>query len=121
VLVLIAAVALVYPQERGYVRGAFDALYDQAHGRSRIFLIGCTYWPRGAYEERRDHLLVEKYHVAFDVIGGIAPTTFAVQYQCAYNTVNVKILEWLYGADFFERVEKQARRDVASRASRRPL
>jgi len=43
-----------------------------------------------------------------------------VQYQCAYNTVNVKILEWRYGADFFERVEKQARRAVAPRA-RQPL
>jgi hypothetical protein len=84
-VVLIASAA--YPFNRGYVHGTLAALYDQAHGRSRIYLLGCGYWPRGAYEERRDALLAEKYHLMFDTIGGIGPTTYAVQYQYANNAV----------------------------------
>ena len=112
VLLLLGGAAYVFG--RGYIEGAATAVADQAHGRGRVFLLGCGYWPRTAFEKRRDELLWQKYHVAFDAIGGIAPSRFALQFQVANNVVTLAVLRVKHGPRCIKRVEEQARADVAA-------
>ena len=116
---LLLASGASYLLGRGYVIGAATAVADQAHGRSRVFLLGCGYWPHTTFEQRRDELLWQKYHVAFDVIGGIAPSRFALQFQVANNIVTLAVLRVKHGPRCIERVEEQARAEVSSASTTR--
>lgn len=111
VAILVVMVGAIAGFARGYVVGAAVAVVQTTHGRSRFLYLGCSYSPRNRYEERRDVLLREKYHLSYGVIGGIGPTTYHEQYQFANNLATWALLRIRYGPRFLEKVEDQARKE----------
>jgi hypothetical protein len=109
---LLVSAAVTYALARGYVHGVAGALVERAHGQSRFLYLGCTYSPRNPFEERRDALLAQKYHLNFGVIGGIGPTNHDVQYQIGNNVTTWGLLRMRYGSGFMEKVEEQAHRET---------
>jgi hypothetical protein len=109
-----AALAMLSPS----VRGASLAAVDLVRGKSTVYQLGCVIGPAtDAVGYRFEELLAERYRLRCETTGGFAPSDTIVRFTTAYNFVTLRAAQVRYGADFWQRTQAEAERDVSERTA----
>lgn len=116
---LIAAVVAVIAvaagiHYRAYAAGGARALADHVAHRNSFYYLGCTSFTRDQAEYRFREILRERHHIAVQVVGGIVPSPYIVEWSEAYNWTTWQLMRRRFGDNFLRAAEDEAKRDVVT-------